>query len=350
MYNFTSNNTVDPVLVNHYLFEDGVHSNLDAIVKQTTLELTAVGKQMADNKQILKKTPPKCTNKWQPCDVSVGHSEFDKVYKGPAFVSANIEGLYASKMTSNLLRDACATVRGLNFPKTSLDVLLRVILLSPKIDTCFSSEKIKKGFELAHYPNVDVVKILEQNIGYNMLPVDKQAKVVSLVLGEFTAAFDKDDEMSDKTVLDAFKREDIQVSASFMIPLRNEEKKPVNQIRACNPASDVLREKRRERMQANKDKAEKDDLAIKSAQAKKRKETEDEQLVVESNKKLKAEKNEERKALAGKCSNCMAKKKNVDDWVWTNCANYGPRKCHTYVCPKSTCQGVLHLHQPSCAM
>ena len=130
-------------------------------------------------------------------------------------------------------------------------------MLSPKIDTCFSSEKIKKGFELTHYPNVDVVKILEQNIGYNMLPVDKRAKVVSLVLGEFTAAFDRDVEMPDQTVLDAFKREDIQVPTSCMIPLR-EEKKPVNQIHACNPASDVLCAKRRARMQANKDKAEKD--------------------------------------------------------------------------------------------
>ena len=122
--------------------------------------------------------------------------------------------------------------------------MLRVILLSPKIDTFFSSEKIKKGFELTHYPNVDDVKILEQNIGYTMLPVDKRAKVVSLVLGEFTAAFDRDDEMPDQTVLDAFKREDIQVPTSCMIPLRNEEKNPVNQIHACNPASDVLRAKR----------------------------------------------------------------------------------------------------------
>ena len=87
------------------------HSNLDSIAKQTTQELTAAGKQMADSKQILKKTPPKCTNRWKPCDCSVSHSEsVDDVYKGPAFVSVNIEVLYASKMTSNLLRDACATV------------------------------------------------------------------------------------------------------------------------------------------------------------------------------------------------------------------------------------------------
>ena len=114
--------------------------------------------------QISVKSPVGFTKKAQPCDLARGHHDFDKVYKGSKFASANIQKILASHQTSNMLRNACAAVRNLKFPKASTDVLLRVILLSDKIDSCFTAEKIRKGFELARYPNVDVRKILEQNL------------------------------------------------------------------------------------------------------------------------------------------------------------------------------------------
>ena len=192
--------------------------------------------------QISVKSPVGFTKKAQPCDLARGHHDFDKVYKGSKFASANIQKILASHQTSNMLRNACAAVRNLKFPKASTDVLLRVILLSDKIDSCFTAEKIRKGFELAHYPNVDVRKILEQNLAFNGLVPDDKEKIVELVLGEFTQSYTKDRELSDQTIVTAFEREGIYVAAKCLTPLKNEENMQVSHIRACEFASDSFRE------------------------------------------------------------------------------------------------------------
>lgn len=98
-----------------------------------------------------------------------------------------------------------------------------------------------------------------------------------------------------------------------------------------------------------KDKADEEALALNNVQAQKRKEKDEEEHVAQVKKKIKEDKDELRKALAGKCSICQAKKKTVDEWVWENCINIGPRKCHLYVCQKSTCLEILKLHQPNCS-
>ena len=59
-----------------------------------------------------------------------------------------------------------------------------------------------------------------------------------------------------------------------------------------------------------KDKAEEEALTLKSVQANKRKEKDEEEQAAQVKKKIKEDKDEVRKALAGKCSICQAKKKN----------------------------------------